>query len=169
MRKIQTYVDRFLEWALVGLMAANVLNVLWQVFTRFILEAPSSFTEELARYLLIWVGLLGAAYGVGKKMHLAIDLLTARLAGLPQIVLELFIAVCIFAFAAFVMVVGGINLVDVTLSLEQISAALRIKVGYVYVVLPLSGILMMFYTFLMIGESVSQLKVARFAPSEKGI
>ena len=51
-------VDRALEWALILLMGANVLNVLWQVFTRFVLRHPSSFTEELARFLLIWVGLL---------------------------------------------------------------------------------------------------------------
>ena len=66
-------IDKRLELALIILMGVNVLNVLWQVFTRFVLRDPSSFTEELARYLLIWVGLLGASYAAGKKMHLAID------------------------------------------------------------------------------------------------
>ncbi|HRD18591.1 MAG TPA: TRAP transporter small permease subunit, partial [Candidatus Marinimicrobia bacterium] len=74
MLKIRKILDNILKWVVVVLMAISVFNVLWQVFTRFILRNPSSYTEELARYLLIWVGLLGAAYAAGNKMHLAIDL-----------------------------------------------------------------------------------------------
>ncbi|HRS91659.1 MAG TPA: TRAP transporter small permease subunit, partial [Candidatus Marinimicrobia bacterium] len=74
MLKIRKILDNILKWVVVVLMAISVFNVLWQVFTRFILHHPSSYTEELARYLLIWVGLLGAAYAAGNKMHLAIDL-----------------------------------------------------------------------------------------------
>ena len=50
-----------------------VINVLWQVFTRFFTATPSSFTDELARYLMIWLGILGAAYVAGKNEHVAID------------------------------------------------------------------------------------------------
>jgi hypothetical protein len=60
-------------------MAVSVLNVLWQVFTRFVIRHPSSYTEELARYLLVWVGLLGAAYASGHKLHLAIDLFSQKM------------------------------------------------------------------------------------------
>ncbi|MCK4758607.1 MAG: TRAP transporter small permease subunit, partial [Candidatus Aminicenantes bacterium] len=66
LEKIKKRVDTILEGILITVMAANVLNVLWQVFTRFVLRDPSSFTEELARYLLIWVGLLGASYAAGQ-------------------------------------------------------------------------------------------------------
>ncbi|MFQ6113540.1 MAG: TRAP transporter small permease [bacterium] len=157
MQKIQAVVDKILEWVLVVLMGANVLNVLWQVFTRFILKNPSSFTEELARYLLIWVGLLGAAYAVSKKMHLAIDVLTERLTGIQKVLSELFIQICIFLFALFVMVIGGSNLVNITLTLQQISAALQIKIGYVYTVIPMSGFLIMFYSALLFIENFLRL------------
>ncbi|WP_316931840.1 TRAP transporter small permease [Parabacteroides distasonis] len=53
--------------------------MLWQVLSRYILVSPSSVTDELAGYLLIWVGLLGAAYVSGKNEHLAIDLLLQHL------------------------------------------------------------------------------------------
>lgn len=138
-------VDKLLEMALIILMGANVFNVLWQVFTRFVLRDPSSFTEELARFFLIWVGLLGASYAAGKKMHLAIDVLLQGLKNKTKIWTDIIIQVFIFLFSFFVMVVGGLRLVTITLTLNQISAALRIKLGYVYLVLPISGLLIMFY------------------------
>jgi len=143
--KTRKKIDLLLEGILVFLMAANVINVLWQVFTRFILKNPSSFTEELARYLLIWVGLLGAAYASGRKMHLAIDIILENLKARAKKIAEFVIQVIVFLFALLAMVIGGIRLVIITLSLNQISAALRIKLGYVYLVIPLSGLLIMFY------------------------
>lgn len=138
-----------------------VLNVLWQVFTRFILMDPSSYTEELARYLLIWVGLLGASYAVGKRMHLAIDVFTMKLEGRRKHYSDLLIEVFIFAFSLSVVFVGGIHLVSLTLELEQISAALQIKLGYVYLAVPLSGLLMMLYSGSYCAESLKRLKEAR--------
>lgn len=150
-------IDKFLELALIFLMGANVVNVLWQVFTRFVLRNPSSFTEELARYLLIWVGLLGASYAAGKKMHLAIDVVLQTLKNRKKIKVEIVIQVFIFLFSFFVMVVGGLRLVTITLTLNQISAALRIKLGYVYMALPLSGLLIMFYASAFIIERFQAL------------
>ena len=71
--KYREKIDSFLAWTLVIIMSLMVINVLWQVFSRFILGDPSSYTEELARYLMIWVGVLGAAYVSGKNKHVAID------------------------------------------------------------------------------------------------
>jgi len=159
MQTVRSFVDKVLEWVLIVLMGTNVLNVLWQVFTRFILRNPSSYTEELARYLLIWVGLMGASYAVSKRVHLAIDILTQSLTGKMKQLSELFIQCCIFLFAFFVMVIGGLRLVSITLSLEQISAALQVKIGYVYLVLPFSGILIMFYSAVLFIESLSGLLV----------
>lgn len=146
MGKARSIVDMILEKVLIILMALSVLNVLWQVITRFILQNPSSYTEEIARFLLIWIGLLGAAYGIGKKIHLAIDILRQRVSPANRMRLDIAINTIILLFALGVMVVGGILLVNLTLGLEQISAALQIKLGYVYLAVPLSGILMSFYS-----------------------
>lgn len=150
--QIKKSVDKILEWILIVLMAGNVINVLWQVFTRFVLKNPSSFTEELARYLLIWIGLLGASYVAGKKMHLAIDVVVNRFAGRARRLAEYLIEISIFIFAFFVMVFGGIRLVIITLTLNQISAVLRLKLGCVYLVLPLSGLLLVFYSLFFLYE-----------------
>ena len=71
LQRIRFTVDTLLEWALILLMATMVINVLWQVFTRFIIGNPSQYTEELARYLLIWLGLFGASYSSSRGAHLA--------------------------------------------------------------------------------------------------
>lgn len=157
MQRIRSGVDQVLKWLVIALMGVMVLNVLWQVFTRFVLRDPSSYTEELARYLLVWVGLIGAAYAASQKMHLAIDIFTARLHGKPRHYVEMFIYLCTFLFALLIMVIGGIRLVNLTLTLNQISAALQIKLGYVYLALPLSGLLIMFYAACFFAEQLRLL------------
>ena len=156
-------IDKILSWIVIILMAVITLNVLWQVFSRFVLQNPSSFTEELARYMLIWIGILGAAYVAGQKLHLAIDLLSSKLKGKPKAILEIFIQLCIFVFSFFVMVIGGIRLVYITLQLNQISAALQVPLGYVYLVLPISGIFMMFYSVYFITEEIKRIKLTNLA------
>lgn len=154
-------IDKALYVFLATLMALMVVNVLWQVASRYIFKAPNSFTDELARFLLIWIGLLGASYATGKKLHLAIDLLPSRLEGKSSQRLNIFIHVLISLFAFFVMVWGGINLVYITLTLEQTSAALQLPLGYVYMVLPLSGMLMIYY-------SIANLALPPGPDQEKG-
>lgn len=143
--RVRATIDTVLAWVLTALVGLSVINVLWQVFTRWILQDPSSYTEELARYLLIWIGLIGSAYAVGLKLHLAIELLPERLEGRARDWLELVIQVFVFAFALAVMVVGGYQLVTLTLRFEQTSAALGLPLGYVYSVVPISGLIIMFY------------------------
>ena len=154
-------IDVVLGWLLAALMGVAVLNVLWQVFTRWVLRSPSAYTDELARYLLIWIGLLGAGYAVGRKLHLAIDLLPASLSGSRALVLAVIIDVLVSGFALAVMVIGGLRLVALTLLLEQTSAALRVPLGYVYLALPLSGALIMFYAGSRIIEHVNALRAGR--------
>ncbi len=138
--------DKFLEWSLVMLMSVLVVDVLWQVTSRYVLTSPSSFTDELAGFLLIWVGLLGSAYVTGKGEHLAIDMLLQRSGEKRKRILRLIIHLLIALFALFVLIVGGAWLVYTRFYLNVISAALRIPLGYVYLVLPLSGWIVLYYT-----------------------
>jgi TRAP-type C4-dicarboxylate transport system permease small subunit len=118
--------------------------------------------------MLVWVGVLGGAYAVGKRIHLAIDLLPSKLEGRRKALLELFIEACIFVFAALVLVFGGSGLVWLTLDLGQTSAALQVPLGIVYLVLPLSGILMMFYSAAHGAEALSRLRSSGEAGDDGG-
>ena len=139
-------IDILLEKFVAAILAILVVDVLWQVISRYILSSPSSFTDELAGFLLIWVGLFGAAYVAGKKEHLAIDLLLQRSGPARKKFLEIFISICIVLFSFSVFVVGGTWLVYTRFALEVKSAALEIPLGYVYIVLPISGLLIVFFT-----------------------
>jgi TRAP-type C4-dicarboxylate transport system permease small subunit len=160
LNKFRGGVDRALEALLAILMAGMVLAVLWQVFARFILRAPSSVTEELVRFGLIWLGLLGASYGFGKRSHLAIDLLARSLRRRQRVVLSLAVEVLVVAFAFLVLIFGGARLVELTLALGQSSAALQIERGYVYLALPLSGAFILFYATLAAIEELRRLREA---------
>lgn len=156
--RVKSAVDLVLGWFLVGLMGLAVVNVLWQVFTRFVVGDPSSFTDELARYLLIWVGLFGAAYASGKRAHLAIDLLRTKLRGRAVHWHGILIGVIVSTFALAVMVVGGVKLVSLSFLLGQTSAALGVPLGVVYLALPASGALIVFYFALFITERARLLR-----------
>ena len=132
------------------LMVVLVTDVLWQVFSRYLLSSPSSFTDELAGFLLIWVGVLGAAYVAGRKEHLAIDILVQRSPPARQRLLLYLIHSLIFLFALSVMVTGGVVLMYTRFVLQVKSAALQLPLGYVYIVLPISGLIIMYYEVLHI-------------------
>lgn len=138
-------------------MIVLVLDVLWQVLSRYLnkllvnqfsIQIPTkiyAFTDELAGFLLIWVALLGAAYATGKKQHLAIDLLATKLGDSGKAVLSRIINLCIFVFSVSVLVVGGIWLVYTRFYLGQLSSIMEIPIGFVYLVVPVSGLLISYY------------------------
>ena len=137
--------DKILGSILVFLMTIMVIAVLWQVFSRYVMQSPSSITEELARYLLIWIGILGAAYAAGQQEHLAINLLEEKLDKPKKKKLRILINILIIFFGFTVLIIGGSNLVYVNFLLGQSSAALEIPLYIVYLVVPLSGILIIVY------------------------
>ena len=137
--------DKILGSLLVFLMAVMVAAVSWQVFSRYILQESSSFTEEIARYLLIWIGILGAAYIAGQQQHLSIEILAPKLSPKNRIKLRIGINILIILFCLLVLVIGGSNLVYLNYLLGQTSAALNIPLGAVYTVIPISGVLVTIY------------------------
>lgn len=143
--KLRKIIDKSLEWFLVFLMSFLVIDVLWQVTSRYIMNSPSNFTDELAGFLLIWVGLLGAAYVAGKRQHLAIDLLVQKSSEKRKKQLEFIISIVIIIFAITVMIIGGSWLVYTRFYLSVKSAALGLPLGVVYLVLPLSGLLITYF------------------------
>jgi len=148
--KFQKSLNKVLELFLVILMSVLVVDVLWQVFSRYLLSSPSSFTDELAGYLLIWVGVLGAAYVAGRKEHLAIDILVQKSPPARQRIMQIIIHSLILLFALSVMVIGGAVLVYTRFVLQVKSAALQLPLGYVYSVLPISGLIIIYYEVLHI-------------------
>lgn len=154
--KFKATLDKVLEIILVIIMSVMVINVLWQVGSRYLLQSPSSFTDELARYLLIWLSILGASYVTGKRMHLSIDLLAQKIQASSRKKLNTLIYAIVAVFAFLAMIVGGSNLVYIVSSLGQTSPALEIPLSYVYIVLPVGGIIIVYYSILNILHPVKE-------------
>ena len=156
MRAISLMLERTLSHILVVLMGVIVINVSWQVITRFIMNSPSSFTEELARFLLIWIGFLGGSYAYARRSHLSLDLLLQSVPEQNKPLLLKVSNVFCFAFAAAVLIYGGAQLMMLTLQLDQTSAALGLPIGYVYSCIPLSGVLICWFALTDIIYPVSE-------------
>lgn len=127
---------------------AMVVLTCWQVFTRYVLQNPSSWSEELVSYLFAWASLLGATLITGERGHMNIPIIVERLKPSAQKALGIFGELVAFAFSAIILVYGGIQISQ--LAMGQMTSSLGVAVGIFYVVMPLCGILNMVYTILNI-------------------
>ena len=164
--RIKKFLDSLLETGLWLAMLVMTLTVIWQVFTRFVIKSPSSWTEELAIFLLIWIGLLGSAVALRRKSHLGIDIFVNRLPERWGRLSAIFIYCCVACFSVGVLFSGGITLVRMVLMNNQISPALNIRMGYVYLALPISGFFITLYAVEFMVEEILVLSGRRAAEAE---
>ncbi|MBN2020205.1 MAG: TRAP transporter small permease [Sedimentisphaerales bacterium] len=155
--KAKKVLDKTLELLVTVSMGVLVIDVVWQVITRFVLKHPSSWTEELATFLMIWVGLLGSSVALNRGAHLGIDYLVTKLSPRKALCVSLFVFAVVTAFSLLVMVVGGSQLVHRTLVTKQISPVLGLKMGYVYLAIPISGFFLVIYSMELFIETLKKL------------
>lgn len=144
MTTVKNVLDRVLTWVCVALFAALVVDVAWQVFARQVLNQPSGWSEELAKYLFIWLGLFGSALVFGERGHIAVDFAVKKLPERVQIAITVVVQLAILAFTGLVLIWGGYRVAD--LAWAQNLTGLPVNVGPLYLALPISGFLIAFYT-----------------------
>lgn len=149
---MKAVIDLTLRWIVIAIFATLVVCVTWQVTSRFILGAPSVVTDEIARFLFMWLALIGGAYTFGLRRHLAIDLLTMNLTGRAKLASEAAILMVVAAFAVIVMVWGGASLVSRTLDSGQVTPALRLSMGWIYGAIPFAGTIIVYYCVLFFAD-----------------
>lgn len=152
MRKV---IDKIIEVLCTLIMGYMVLAVCWQVITRFILKNPSTLTEEILRYLLVWTTMVGGAYAYGRRKHLSINMLSKKLPFKGQKILDISVQVIVIVFCLIVMIQGDLRLVQTTFN--QISAALHLPMPYVYASILVGGILIIFYALIFIFEDLKEI------------
>ena len=155
METLRKSLDKVLEFICCTLLALMTILVTWQVVSRYVLNNPSTVTEELVLFSFVWMGLLGGAYLFGKNEHMAMTFLFDKLSEKNQIKVRIFFELVIMAFAVFILVFGGWNMSK--LSMGQLSSSLQIPMGYIYLALPLSGITTMIYNALNISDIINEL------------
>ena len=154
MKGIRKGLDGALSVLAGGSFLAMVLLTCWQVFTRYILKNPSSWSEELVSYLFAWMALFGASIVVGERGHMNIPILVERTGVVGRKVLGIFGEIVALLFAGIILVYGGAQIT--TLAMGQMTSSLGIAIGFFYLVLPISGIVNIAYTVLNIFDILNE-------------
>lgn len=151
---IRGYLDVILHGLAGGCFLMMTLLTCWQVFTRYILGNPSSWSEELVSYLFAWTTLLGASLVVGERGHMNIPIFVEKAGPRGQKWLNVLAEIVAALFAGVILVYGGIQITE--LAMAQMTSSLGIPVGVFYVVLPFSGILNFVYSILNMMELAAE-------------
>lgn len=136
--------NRYLLLVCAYLLGIMVIEATWQVLSRYILNAPSSWTDEILRFQLIWLSMLGAPLAHGLNRQMAVSVITDRFSSKAKRRNDIIIEIIIFCFALIILLLGGMK-VAVNAS-TQVSPSMGINMFFVYLSLPVSGVLFMLYS-----------------------
>lgn len=141
LRQLNDALVRCLQLLLIVVFVVLVVDVLWGVASRYVLGNQASWSEELARLLLVWLALLGAALASREERHLGLDVIVREWPVEVQRIGGLFVCLLVLLFAAGIMAWGGGQLVWQRFASGQTLPALGIARAWFYMALPVSGIL----------------------------
>lgn len=160
LHKVRNGLMKVLGLCIIFLFAMMTIIGTYQIVTRYFFNRPSTVSEELLTYSFTWMALLASAYVFGKRDHMRMGFLADKLTGTGRKYLEVAIDLLTFVFAAVVMVYGGIAITKLTMI--QTTASLRIPMGYIYIIVPMTGILIMVFSF------INALDMLHYDFSEQG-
>ncbi len=138
MKKVEKVLDTVMRFLMAIAMLTLLVFGTWQIFTRWILGNPSTFTDELLRYVLIIAGFIGSAYCFYRDEHLALTLVLDKAKGPFKVILEVFIELCILFFVGYVFIYGGWNL---SATATNVSSVMHIPLKTLYMIEPICGVL----------------------------
>lgn len=156
MNTLRTVLARLLNILAGASFLVMVALTCWQVFTRYILGKPSSWSEELVSYMFAWMSLLGASIVTSERGHMNIPILVDHAGPGAQKLLHCLGEIIAFLFSLVILVFGGVQIAK--LAMGQMTSSLGVPIGVFYVVLPLCGVLNMLFTLLNIIEILSEKK-----------
>ena len=128
------------EKVIFSLFIVLVAVVFYQVLARYAFNNPPSWTEELARYCQVWIILLTSSICIRKGSHLAVDYLSHRFSQRTNLIIDVFNHVLMVLYICVVLIFGWKLMI---VGRYQLSPALQINMLFVYIIFPLSGILML--------------------------
>jgi len=144
MHKLRAAIMKILGVVITLLFILMTLVGTYQIVTRYFFNRPSTISEELLTYSFTWMSLLASTYVFGKRDHMRMGFMADKLTGPARRYLEVFIDALSFFFAGVVMVYGGISITKLTMI--QITASLRISMGWIYIIVPIAGLLIMVFS-----------------------
>ncbi len=128
-----------------------VADVAIQVFFRYVVQDPPTWTEELARFLFAWQIFLAAGLAFGRGAHIVVDVLLTALPNAGQRRLSIFSNTLVLGFLG-VLVWQGVNMVRLTSN--TVSTAMNLNMGVVYAALPAGAAISAVYVVLRLVDSI---------------
>lgn len=156
---IRNTLVRTLEWIALILMGLLVLDVVWQILSRYVMPLPSAWTSELATILLIWVSLLGTCIVFMESGHLGVDYFVDRFTkGKIRVYADILVYLIVLFFSISILLYGGGRLVYLIMTVtHQTTPVLGMNKGIVYLAIPICGAFMVLFAFEGIFEKIMQL------------
>lgn len=146
MNRIKSILDKTLAAVCAGLLAFMTLLTIYQVTMRYVFKSPSTMSEEMLGYSFVWVSLLGTALVFGQKDHMRLSFFSDKVKGKGQLAISIISELLILAVAVIVFLFGGNAFIEV--GAIQISPTLNIYMNWIYIIVPISGILIVIYSFI---------------------
>lgn len=143
LKKVNGAIHRFNGNIAILIFVALVAIINYQIFTRNVLDFTPQWSEQTALLLMIWLAFLGAAYGVRLRGHISIEFFVKML---PRVLREIIVVAGLLAmlwFSVYIMLIHGWHLTE--MMMNQFLPSIPIKVGYSYLAIPVSGLLMFIY------------------------
>ncbi|KYO66908.1 TRAP transporter small permease [Thermovenabulum gondwanense] len=161
MKKIMRFFNNIEEYLVIVLIFAMTIVVTLQVIFRFILKASLPWSEEFARYMLVWATFLGASIGVKRGAHIGVEAFTMLLPKNIKKYIQYFAIILCIIFCLIVFK-ESISIIQKQIINHQVSPAMRIPMWWAYMAIP-TGMLFMAVRFLqaIIKISTIQSKEAR--------
>lgn len=135
-------IEIVIKYFIFSLLSLMCIVIFLQVIFRYIIKYSLPWSEELARYLFVWLALMGAAVGVGKNAHFGIDILVKKLSYRLQKYFNLIGSLFILLFLLVVFYHGSVLTIN---NWAQLSPAMRIPMSFPYAAVPVSTVLMSVY------------------------
>lgn len=155
MTKTEKVITDIMGYLIAALIFIMMVDIFAEVIVRYVLKTSLSFSEELGRYLFVWIVFIGMSRCVAYEKHVALDLLPRALKGTPKKVLLILIDVLQIVFF-YAVTRGGIALYQI--GLRQKSATMRIPMNLVYVCIPICGICSICFLILQLVDILKEKK-----------
>lgn len=141
-------VDRFLGWLCIVVFVALVAIVAWQVFTREVLNNTAAWTQEAAQYSFVVLAMIAAAYVFSERGHIAVEILIEKLPLRSRRAAAIVIELIVVFFIVSVFIIGGLAVAEN--SWQQSLSSLPLTIGQIYLIMPIAGVLILFYSIVQI-------------------
>jgi TRAP-type C4-dicarboxylate transport system permease small subunit len=155
-RSVFAVIERFLEYLSMGMLLAMVMIICYQVVLRYVFNRSPSWSEEIAIVLMIWFGILAIPIGVKHNLHIGIEYIFRKFPIPAQYIISRGIYLLIAGFG-LIMIVYGIELTEFmtmsTLPATKITSAVE------YVVIPLSGLMLIYNSLEIALQSYSEFRL----------